>query len=40
METALAIIFVGLSIFCITDAPKVHDGGYCAPDKVECQKAK
>jgi hypothetical protein len=40
MDTVLAVIFVGLSIFCIADAPKVHNGGYCPPDKAECQQGK
>jgi len=39
METALAIVFVVLSIFCIADSPKVHNGGYC-PENAQCQQDK
>jgi len=40
MAEALLAIYAALCIYTIVDAPKVHNGGYCPPDKVECQQDK
>lgn len=40
MGEALLAIYAALCLYTIVDAPKPHEGGYCPPDKVECQKDK
>ena len=40
MDSVIAALLIGLGIYCVADAPKVHNGGYCPPEKVECQQDK